>query len=106
METTSLGQHANKNNTGTARRRAAYPLSDIYNMDETPMRFELPSSRTLEVTGSRRVPVKSCGVEKRSFTVVLAVAADGTKVPPKVIFKRRPDTKRPGCTASSSCFLP
>ena len=33
------------------------------------------------------MPVKSCGAEKRSFTVVLAVAANGTKVPPKVIFK-------------------
>ena len=26
-----------------ARRRTDYPLSQIYNMDETPMRFELPS---------------------------------------------------------------
>ena len=36
------------------------------------------------------MPVKSCGAEKQSFTVVLAVAADGTKVPPKVIFKGVP----------------
>ena len=43
-----------------ARRRADYPLSRIYNMDETPMRFELPSNRTLEFSGSRTVPVKSC----------------------------------------------
>ena len=56
-------------------------------MDETPMRFELPSSRTLEFSGSRTVPVKSCGAEKRSFTVRLAVAADGQKLPPSVIFK-------------------
>ena len=66
-----------------ARRRADYPSSRIYNMDETPMRFELPSSRTLEFSGSRTVPVKSCRAEKRSFTVVLAVAADGTKCPRK-----------------------
>ena len=33
------------------------------------------------------MPVKSCGAEKQSFTVVLAVAADGRKMPPKVIFK-------------------
>ena len=70
-----------------ARRRADYPLSRIYNMDETTMPFELPSNRTLEFSGSRTVPIKSCGAEKPSFTVVLAVAADGTKVPPKVIFK-------------------
>ena len=51
------------------------------------MRFELPSSRTLEFSGSRTVLVKSCGAEKRSFTVTLAVAADGRKLPPAVIFK-------------------
>ena len=56
-------------------------------MDETPMRFELLSSRTLEFSDSRTVPVKSCGAEKRSFTVTLAVAADGKKLPPSVIFK-------------------
>ena len=56
-------------------------------MDETPMRFELPSTRLLEFTGSRTVPVISCRAEKRSFTVTLAVAADGTKLPPKIIFK-------------------
>ncbi|PFX17310.1 Pogo transposable element with KRAB domain [Stylophora pistillata] len=57
-------------------------------MDETPMRLEMPSSRTLEFSGSRTVPVKSCGAEKRSFTVMLAVAADGKRLPPKDIFKR------------------
>ena len=62
-----------------ARQRHGYSLSRIFNMDETPMRFELPSSRT--------VPVKSCGAEKRSFTVTLAVAAYGRKLPPAVIFK-------------------
>lgn len=56
-------------------------------MDETPMRFELPSSRTLEFSGSKTVPVKSCGAEKRSFTGTLAFAADVKKLPPSVIFK-------------------
>ena len=70
-----------------ARKRSNYPLSCIYNMDETRMHFELPSNRTLEFSGSRRVSVKSCGAEKRSFTVVLAVAANEAKVPQKVIFK-------------------
>ena len=70
-----------------ARKRSNYPLSCIYNMDETPMHFELPLNRTLEFSGSQTVSVKSCGAEKRSFTVVLAVSANGAKVPPKVIFK-------------------
>ena len=50
-------------------------IGHIPNMDETPVRFELPATRTLEFT------------EKRSFTVALTVAADGKKFPPKVIFK-------------------
>ena len=41
----------------TARQRHGYLLSRIFNMDETPMRFELPSSKTLEFSGSRTVPV-------------------------------------------------
>ena len=70
-----------------ARKRVGYPSSRILNMDETPMRFELPSTRSLEFTGSRTVPVKTCRAEKQSFTVTLAIAADGTKLPPKFIFK-------------------
>ena len=31
-----------------ARQQMQYPLAKIFNMDETPMQFELPSSRTLE----------------------------------------------------------
>ena len=69
------------------RQQGKYEMSHILNMDETPMRFELPATRTLEFTGSRSVPVKTCGVEKRNFTVALSVAADGKKFPPKVIFK-------------------
>ena len=70
-----------------ARQRCGYESSQILNMDETPMRFELPATRTLEFTGNRTVPILSCGGDKQSFTVVLAVKADGEKLPPKVIFK-------------------
>ncbi|CAH3108920.1 unnamed protein product [Porites lobata] len=38
-------------------------------MDETPMRFELPATRTLEFTGNRPVPILSCGGDEQSFTV-------------------------------------
>ena len=69
-----------------ARQRAGYPLSRIYNMDETPMCFELPLTRSLEFTGSRTVPVKTCGAENGA-SLTLAIAVDGTKLPPKVIFK-------------------
>ena len=70
-----------------AQRRHNYQLSHILDMDETPTRFELPATRTLEFTGNRTVPILSCGGDKHSFTVVLAVKANGEKLPPKVIFK-------------------
>ena len=70
-----------------ARKRCGYKSSHILNMDETPMRFELPATRTLEFSGNRTVPILSCGGDKQSFTVVLAVKANGEKLPPKVIFK-------------------
>ena len=64
-----------------------YDLRCILNMGETPMRFELPATRTLEFIGSRTVPVFSCGADKQSFTVALTVKANGEKLPLKVIFK-------------------
>ena len=80
-----------------SRQRWGYDLSRILNMDETPMRFELPATKTLEFTGSRTVPVLSCGADKQSFTVALAVKANGEKLPPKVIFKgvRQPNINTP-----------
>ena len=51
------------------------------------MRFELPATRTLEFTGNRTVPILLCGGDKQSCQVVLAVKANGEKLPPKVIFK-------------------
>ena len=70
-----------------SRQRCRYESSHILNMDETPMQFELPATRTLEFSGNRTVPILSCSGDKQSFTVVLAVRANGQKLPPKVIFK-------------------
>ena len=55
-----------------ARRRHNYELSHILNMDETPMQFELPATRTLEFTGNRTVPILSCGGDKQNFAVIAA----------------------------------
>ena len=66
-------------------RKANYQIGRILNMDENPMRLVLPATR-LKFTGTRTVPIKTCGTDKQSFTVALTVRADGTKFPPKVIF--------------------
>ena len=45
--------------------RADYPLSHIYNMDKTPMRFELPSSRTVPVkSGASPLPLPLLPMER------------------------------------------
>src|SRR6218665_145250 len=71
------------------RKQHDYPLSQIGNMDETPMTFDLPPNRTVNSSGARTILIKTTGHEKTRFTVVLACLADGTKLKPVVIFKRK-----------------
>uniref|UniRef100_A0A146PAS9 Tigger transposable element-derived protein 7 n=1 Tax=Fundulus heteroclitus TaxID=8078 RepID=A0A146PAS9_FUNHE len=61
----------------------------ITNMDEVPLTFDIPVNRTVDKTGARTVNVRTTGNEKSSFTVVLACQANGNKLPPMVIFKRK-----------------
>ena len=49
-----------------SRQHWGYHLSHTLNMDETPMRFELPATRTSEFTGSRTVPVL-LSLERRRY---------------------------------------
>ena len=61
----------------------------IGNADQTPLTFDLPVSSTLELMGTKSVPIKTTGNEKNRFTVMLGCTADGTKLPPYIIFKRK-----------------
>lgn len=69
------------------RRKEEYDLSQIGNMDETPVWFDMPTARTVSHKGQKTVLVKTTGHEKTRFTVVLTCLADGTKLKPMVIFK-------------------
>ena len=60
-----------------------YALANIGNMDEMPMNFDMPPNRTVNSKGSKTVLIKT------RFTVVLACMADGTKLKPMVVFKRK-----------------
>ncbi len=77
------------------REENQYDLEDIYNMDETPLRFNMPTSRTLDFTGASTIHVKTSSSEKRGFTVVLCVSATGRKLKPLIIFKGVRDPKIP-----------
>ena len=62
---------------------------NIGNMDEVPISFDLPKSRTVELKGAKEVSVSTTGHEKTNFTVVLSITYDGAKLPPMVIFKKK-----------------
>lgn len=71
------------------RQKFDYDLSQIGNADQTPLTFDLPYSTTVDVKGAKSVSINTTGNEKNRFTVMLACTADGGKLPPYVIFKRR-----------------
>jgi len=51
--------------------------------------FDVPSNKTVAVKGAKTIMMKTSGNEKTLYTVVLACCADGTKLPPLSVFKRR-----------------
>ena len=51
------------------------------------MAFDLPNNTTVDELGARSISIQTTGHENSNFTVVLSCMADGTKLPPTVIFK-------------------
>ena len=68
-------------------------------MDEVPVTFDVPANRTVDVkvaktvavrmVAVRTVAVRTSGHEITHFTVAVACCADGRKLPPMIIFKRK-----------------
>jgi hypothetical protein len=71
------------------RKKHSYLLSQIGNADEMPVYFDMPPSYTVDDSGAKSVAVKTSGHEKTHVTVILAVLADGRKLPPYVILNRK-----------------
>lgn len=63
--------------------------SHILNMDEVPLTFDIPMERSVAPKGDKAITNKTTGHEKAHFTVVLVCCADGKKLPPMIIFKRK-----------------
>jgi hypothetical protein len=59
------------------------------NADETPVFFDMSANTTVDTKGSKSVLVKTTGFEKLRITVMLSVLADGRKLTPFVILKRK-----------------
>lgn len=71
------------------RRDHVYDLSQIGNADQTPVWFDAPENCTVDVKGAKSVSVRTTGAERQRCTVMLCVTADGRKLPPYVVFKRK-----------------
>ena len=69
--------------------KAGLETWQIGNMDEVPVTFDLPGNFTIEKKGTSDVRVMTTGNEKAKLTVVLAVLANGDKLPSYVIFRRK-----------------
>jgi hypothetical protein len=57
------------------------------NMDQTSVYFELKSKCIVAKKGARSVCARDSGSDAKRGTIVVTVAADGTKLPPFFVFK-------------------
>lgn len=71
------------------RQETAFLLSQIGNADQTPVFFDMPRNSTIAMKGESSIPMRTTGNEKLRCTVMLAITADGRKLPPYIIFKRK-----------------
>lgn len=56
-------------------------------MNETPCYFDMPSSSTVDLKGTKTIICATSGYEKLRFTAVLACTASENKLRPMLIFK-------------------
>src|SRR3954447_20586316 len=57
------------------RTEKSFKLSNILNMDETPVWFDMAKNFTIDQIGEKTVHIRETGNEKNRFTVVLTCAA-------------------------------
>ena len=58
-------------------------------MDEIPVSFDIPGTRTVDEVGKEDIVITTTGAEKCNFTVILCCTADGGKCEPMIIFKSK-----------------
>lgn len=69
-----------------------YPI--IYNMDETPIMFEMVSKTTICEIGTRNVNVRTFGSDRIRIILILSIGSDGTKLPTLIVFKGKKNTAK------------
>ena len=71
------------------RKMLCFEIGQLGNMDEVPLTFDGPWNKTVDVKAVKTIMIKTFGIEKTHYTVVLVCCADGTKLPLLLIFKRK-----------------
>jgi hypothetical protein len=69
------------------RKKLCFEIAQLGNLDEVPLKFDVPSNETVDVAKINMI--NTSGNKKTCYTVVLVCCADGTKLPPSLIFKRK-----------------
>ena len=64
---------------------------NIFNMDETPIYFEMVSNKTIEKIGEKTVTIVTHGSERTRISLLLCISASGEKLPPLLVFKGKSD---------------
>jgi len=71
------------------RKTGNFLMVQMANADETAIYLDMPPNYTLEKKGVKEVLLKTTGCEKLCLAVMLVATADGRKVPPLLILKRK-----------------
>jgi hypothetical protein len=69
------------------------PPKYFVNMDQAAVYFEMKSKTTIDRKGASTMSCCDSGSNSRQCSVVIAVAADGTKLPPILFFKGKPGAR-------------
>lgn len=74
----------------TQRKIAEYSIEpdEIINMNEVPLTFDLPLTRTVNKKGESSITLRKTGHERMNFTCLLGCKTSRLKLPPMVIFHR------------------
>jgi hypothetical protein len=70
------------------RRKHDYLLGQMGNTEATPVFFDMPANTTVDIKGSKSV-LDTTGHEKLRITAMVSVLADGRKLTPFVILRRK-----------------
>ena len=57
-----------------------------YNMDEIRIELDCISDKTIDLKGSRYIPVKTSNSERKAYTVALCISSEGKKLKPFILF--------------------